>query len=168
MMTQHTIHYLRPLYAVLKLCSEANIGYCRRTRSGSRIIYITDLNFIGGSVILTLLFGGLRGPSVEVGATDAPATSTCGPWERTLHTNVRLSPRLSVTASSQSRAPQVWPWRARPAAHPSPRADRRGQPPSSALRLPPVGVYVMVGVYLMCCRNRESLVCYVRPSLILV
>ena len=86
MMTQHTIHYLRPLYAVLKLCSEANIGYCRRTRSGSRIIYITDLNFIGGSVILTLLFGGLRGPSVEVGATDAPATSTCGPWERTLHT----------------------------------------------------------------------------------
>ena len=46
-----------------------------------------------GVLFLTFLFGGLRGPSVEVGATDAPATSTCGPWERTLHTIV-IAPSL--------------------------------------------------------------------------
>ena len=93
-----------------------------------------DLVVVPGKVRPTVLnssstFQELRGPALEeaqLRSSDATRVR-----ERTLYTRV-IRP---VTASW---AQQVWPWRARPAAHPSPRADRRDRPPSTALLL--VGV----------------------------
>ena len=95
---------------------------------------LSYFDLVPGKVRPTVLnssstFQELRGPALEeaqLRSSDATRVR-----ERTLYTRV-IRP---VTASW---AQQVWPWRARPAAHPSPRADRRDRPPSTALLL--VGV----------------------------